>query len=284
MKKISLLSIILLALTATVAMAGSIDLVWNDYLGYTPAPVVRWACWYDFGKVNGPSGLPPTDYPTECAMNEETVGLMASFKLDANMADFFGTTTILDGQIAAANLPTWWEMWNAGSCRPNALTADQNFTGVLATRKAYKAVGGCADPYTNLGAGGVIAFQSPMFPVSPQLQSSLAGPNTFRIKVAWALTGTKSLTTTPQYYGTGITITFENTLDDPLADPPVVACPGCAVSGRITLNEILVDGVTSSQKLTASEFNNTVTWRGGLGTDPTPAKNSTWGQVKSLYR
>jgi hypothetical protein len=276
MKKITLLSIFLLALTATAAMAaGGIDLVWDDYYGYGNggAAVTKWACWSDFGKTGGPANPPCTDYASPCDADDEFVGMMCSFKLDAAMSDFFSTTEILDGQMVGASLPPWWEMWNPGSCRPNAITAD----GAYTTTKAYKK--GCLDPYLGNASGLVIAYQSPQFPVSPALQSSLAGPNTFRIKSVMALVNPVALNATNEYYACGLTITFENTLASPGPQ-----CLGCLAVGRITLNEILVDGLTSSQRLQAQLHNRSITWHGGAGTDPTPARNSTWGQVKSLYR
>ena len=277
MKKITLLSVILLALTATAALAqGGIDLVWNDYYGYGNggAVVTKWACWSDFGLVGGPAAPAATDYNSPCDANDEFVGIMTSFKLNENMPDFFGITCILDGEIAVATLPAWWEMYNVGSCRPNALTADGNFT----TIKAYKK--GCLDPWSNLAPPMVIAYQSPLFAVPPVVQSSLVAPNTFRIKTAGALTGTANLLAANTYYGHGLTITFENTLASPGPQ-----CAGCLEPGRITLNEILCDGVTPpAQRLTNMLHNQSITWHGGGAAGPTPAQNSTWGQVKSLYR
>jgi len=272
MKKITLLSVILLTLTAAAALAqGGIDLVWNDHLGYGNGGVVtEWACWSDFGQVGGPPAPPTTDYNSPCDADGEFVGMMCSFKLNADMPDFFGITAILDGSIEATTLPLWWEMWNAGSCRPNGLTADADFTALRAYKK------GCLDPYSGLAYGMVIAYQSPTFPVPPVVKSSLAGPNTFRTKVAWVLVGPVSLLASNEYYATGLALTFENTLS---------GCPGCSTPGRITLNEILVDGIEPpSQRLTNALHNQTIGWHGGEAAGPTPAQNSTWGQVKSLYR
>jgi hypothetical protein len=278
MKKITLLSIILLAVTATAALAGSIDLVWNDYYGYSNGTfVTKWACWNDFGKVNGPANPAPTNYDSPCDVSSEAdpeaVGMMCSFQLTANMPDFFGTTSVLDGQVGTTDLPLWWEMYNSGSCRPTSLTSDADFTGGGVTAKAYKK--GCLDPYAGGAQGGVIAYQSPMFPVTPAFKSSLAGPSSFRIKVAYALTGTSNVLAANEYYGAGLKINFLKTITPPF-------CAGCLEPGAITLNEILVDGVTSSERITTSVHNNHLQWHGG--NFPTPARNSTWGQVKSLYR
>jgi hypothetical protein len=66
------------------------------------------------------------------------------------------------------------------------------------------------------------------------------------------------------------------------------ACPGCLTSVCFCLNSILVTntpGNPAGNKYLTNPINNTATWQGGGPCDGvTPAKNTTWGQVKSLYR
>jgi hypothetical protein len=69
------------------------------------------------------------------------------------------------------------------------------------------------------------------------------------------------------------------------------ACTGCSTPVCIVLNSIKLDqnvGTPGGDKfVSVPAMRNVATWQGGIGTDcylATPARNTTWGLVKALYR
>ena len=69
------------------------------------------------------------------------------------------------------------------------------------------------------------------------------------------------------------------------------ACPGCETGVCIVLNSIKINqpvGTPGGDKfVTAPAARNVAVWQGGIGGacgPATPARNTTWGSVKALYR
>jgi hypothetical protein len=93
----------------------------------------------------------------------------------------------------------------------------------------------------------------------------------------------KSLTPAHEYFAFNLVINNANTVG-------AGACAGCDVPMCIVFNSInVVAGATVNRFIStaSSPGSNYVTWQGGAGTNcpaATPARNSTWGAVKSLYR
>src|SRR5262245_45469495 len=94
MKKLVLVCIAGLALTASVASAGGISLAWNDCLGAGGASNRTFAC------------------DTNAGFND----LYVSFDPPVDLSDVDGSNPIIDLQSASTPLPPWWQFKNAGSC------------------------------------------------------------------------------------------------------------------------------------------------------------------------
>jgi hypothetical protein len=124
MKKILLISGVLLALTATVASAAGINLYWND-------------C-----SVGG-----STNKAFACASNAGTNSMVLSYDPPAGLSLLVGINGILDLQSAQNPLPAWWDMFNAGTCRAAALSQNVVFP-----------TGNCFDYWAGGGAGGITAY------------------------------------------------------------------------------------------------------------------------------
>jgi len=107
LKKTLLISGLLLALTASVAPAGGINLSWNDCV----------------------QGGGAQDATFACDTNTGTAGtLYASFEpYAAQRVTAF--EFVIDIQSAGAALPEWWKFKTAGTCRQASMTMNTNFTG-----------------------------------------------------------------------------------------------------------------------------------------------------------
>ena len=105
MKKTLLISGLLLALTASVASAGGINLSWNDCVQGGGAQDVTFAC-------NTNTGTAGTLY--------------ASFEPYAAQG-LVAFEFVIDVQSAGAALPEWWKFKAAGTCRQASMTMSTYF-------------------------------------------------------------------------------------------------------------------------------------------------------------
>ena len=123
MKKTLLITGVLLALTASLASAGGINLAWNDCLGA--------------GGV--------TNKTFACTSNSGTNDLYISFDPPTDIPDINGSNPIVDLQSASTPLPQWWQMKNVGSCRALSIVGNVG-------------PGTCADAWAGVGVPGIAAY------------------------------------------------------------------------------------------------------------------------------
>jgi hypothetical protein len=246
MKKTLLMTGALLALSAGLAFAGpgGLNLSWLD-------------C--------GVAGLENRTF----ACNTNTGGghiLVASFKASSFMVSVTGQSAVLDAQGAGVAYPAWWTM-RVGGCRASAsLAFSSDFTGGPFN---------CYD-YWQAGCVGGSSMDAPV-------------GNRARIKAQCALpAGDSRITAIPE--GTEV-YAFKLTINN-LKTAGLGACAGCLDRVCICFNSLLVTqtpGNPAGNKfITAPAENNIARWQGTANAQEcegaTPAKNATWGQVKSLYR
>src|SRR6185503_3744622 len=107
------------------AHAGGINVSWND-------------C--------GDSGAMNESFA--CNTNTGNHTLIVSYEPNAPMAGMVDNIVYLDVQNTMP-IPPWWQMYNGGSCRQTALTANANFAANT----------GCTNPWTEVYAGGIASYQ-----------------------------------------------------------------------------------------------------------------------------
>jgi hypothetical protein len=243
MKKTLLLAGVLLALTATVAMAGGVNFSWNN-LCYTEGPVVNktFAC-----NVNTTTAT----YQWPMTM---------SFAIDAEMTDMVGIEITLEGQSDQPVIPDWWKL-GATDCRPNMMTysADKS---TVATEVCNDWTGGV--PFAVFGytwdtnrahvLGGAAIDASLPFDMLPGLE----------------------------YYAGTLTLKNSKTVG-------TGACTGCAFGFKWGLTLVTAAGLSGRRDnldIPLPGGNQCLSWNNSIlpCDKPVPAKNTTWGQVKSLYR
>ena len=249
MKKL-LLSGVLLALTASVALAGHLNV--NYGMG----------CWSD--------GTPIAAKTFACTANTGNMMITASFIPTADKADWVGVSGVLDGSTNPGTpLPAWWQLYNTGACRSAALTVSGDFIAAPQV--------GCVDIFAGAANGGIGAYQTELYP--PPAPLNVPAPERFRLKVAYVLIDPIFVAGGAEYYAFRATITNVKTVG-------TGACAGCLTPLTMVLEQINSIGLTSGDEIIVDPAANAcLTWQtGGPGCGATPATNSTWGQVKSLYR
>lgn len=257
MKRIAIISSAVVALLLSVApafAAPGLTLAWNN-------------CLSEGGTAN-------RDFA--CTSNTGTNVLVGSFQMSSIFTGTTGIEVVIDLVAAGTTFPAWWEMFTAGTCRQTSISHN-------AVVNAANAI--CLDWAGNAGiATGIAAYQSTL--PAGQTWSIPAGvePLHRRIKCGTAVNASSpvDLDNVTDYFAFNIAVNNLKTVG-------TGACAGCSTPVCIVLNSInVVAGSTSNQRLTTGQAAgaNFATWQGGTGADcnSVPTKNSTWGQVKSLYR
>lgn len=127
MKKTLLISGVLLALAASSAMAGGVNLAWTDCLG----------------------GGGQTNRNSTCAANTGNNTLVVSYQAHTPVPDLVGNDIRIDLQSGdAVTLNNWWTMYNAGSCRGTSVPTTNVVFGTAM----------CADFWQGGGAGGIGSY------------------------------------------------------------------------------------------------------------------------------
>jgi hypothetical protein len=124
MKKILLLSGLLIALGASIASAAGNQLAWTSCDG-------------------------PDTKTFTCTTNTGLHNVMASVAIPVDMLNWVGSEVFIELQADGATLPLWWQMRNAGTCRAGTTVLSASAAGFGA---------GCADAYGGAGSGGIGAY------------------------------------------------------------------------------------------------------------------------------
>jgi len=245
MKKILLTSAVLLALTASAASAGGVNLSWGDCGGFGQQDAV-FAC-------NTNTGLP--------------FQLFASFQPNTGMTDLVANEWAIDLQSAGATLPAWWDLKGtadpAGRCRDAGIVHNTNFASGPFS---------CIDPWA-----GAIGAQGFSYRAEP-------GTNRARITGVQALNAEFPVPADPatEYYSFALIINRSKTVGTPnCADCSV---PVCIVLNEITLNGLASTQKVNSP-LTRNFVTWQGGGVGAPGCPlATPTTKSSWGKIKSIYR
>ena len=245
MKKVTLLCSVLLAFSATVASAAGINLSWTKCAG---------------------EGSGTQNRTFACASNSGSQTAVGSLIAPAGVTGASGNEVVLDIQSGGTALPLWWAFKNAGTCRQNSMSLN------------FVADGGntvCVDEFGGGGAGGIGAYTI----------GFLGNPTRARMTAAIATAAPGPLDADVEYFAFNMLINNLKTVG-------TGACAGCSVPVCLILNSIkITQGVGVGDYFLSqagAPGSNIVTWQGGNvgggGCSATPAKNATWGSVKSLYR
>lgn len=274
MKKTLLLTGVLLALTASLAAAGTVGL----NLG-----------WGAFCPTNVSSMINVSD-PCD-GTTGAVYQLVGSIKLPATLSQVLAEETSVDIQEGAAILSDYWHLEdenqpgqaNPAGCRGTAATGPYAGNVGSLSFQVNNALfpltfTGCVKFWGTAPSGGV------------NYQPGVFAPNRARLLGHYAKSPGSTMTAGVQYGSFIANIDTNHQINDPL-NPPSYVCAGCQDGVCIVYNECIVrqpPGVAGGDVLVSTQdIRRYVTWQGGQGTDcpaATPTHRATWGQVKSLYR
>ena len=202
----------------------------------------------------------------DCTSNEGQEELFCAVRLQQPTDSVIALECVVDLQHADPALPNWWQV-GSGGCRAGNLTASADYSGLAA----------CADPWSGAGSATIQQYQ---------VGAPRGAPNQARILAVSFVPSSSaaSLDATQTYYAARVILRNGNTTG-------LQACTGCVGGACLVLNSILVRRLPGSSgdlylETPIAPGANWATWRGGGGAScsAVPARRSTWGALKSLYR
>lgn len=241
--------------TASSALAAGVSIAWS-------------ACLSDLG---------PNNRNSACTSNNGTNAMVGTFLLDADKPGVTGIEVVIDLISATSPLPAWWDMGTfvANTCRPTSVTANPTIAATATN---------CIDWSGGAAAGGLANYQSTL-PLGQEWSIAPANEAAHRrVKIGFAVGTAVNLLASTDYFGFNLLVNNAKTTG-------LGACDGCLTPVCIVLNSILLAAGADPLlqiKLTGGTAPGAdrITWQGGAGADcqAVPVRNTTWGQVKSLYR
>lgn len=248
---LALLFVMLLAL-APLSFAAGINLSWND-CGTFGQCNQSFAC-----DTNGPG----------------TFTLVGSFVPPAGVTQLIGVEIILDLVANSPTVPDWWQFKNAGTCRTTAINSSFSFVG-----GPYS----CTDYWEGQAQGGIASYQ-----VGAAIGSGYPA-NLGRILIAGSMPSefVHGLDENTEYYAFKLLVSKSKTVG-------TGACGGCDVPVGFLLEQVRLHqpvGVgdytlqyQDSYQMAAWQNGQFSVYDVGYNCPPVPARNKTWGALKSLYR
>ncbi len=211
-------------------------------------------CWQD---------EPATLKTFACDGDAGSAAFTVSFVVDRDLEHFVAQIQA-DLQSDSPDLPDWWQFADPGGCRVGALTTSADFTS---------APGGCSDPWRGL-AHTLTRWRTGLLPGDPPWPD--ARPDRAQLICFAYVDGIAPLARGIEYYAVTATVEYRRSTG-------TGACRGCGTPATLVLNEVRIADVIS---ITNPLANACLRWQAGGATpcSATPARNSTWGLVKSLYR
>jgi hypothetical protein len=239
MKKTLLLAGVLLALTASVAMAAGISVTWgNDCWGLTPVSNLTWAC---------------------SSNSNSNIRMMCTFKPAVTKTTFAATDLYMEGMSETATVPDWWKL-GTGECRPTALSLSVDGGNISDPAT-------CLDLWQSQGGGGIANYWE--------------NNDRMHIIAVWAVADPLEAPAETEIMAAQFRVSGTKTVG--------TECTGCATGVCWALNYIQVGYLyETTPTILDTPFaggNQVLTWQSStLNCNAVPSRNTTWGQIKSLYR
>ena len=224
-----------------------------------------------------------------CDTNTGTDYLYVSFVSDTAISDVTGMELKIDGVSCSSAVPTWWHFKNLGACRQTAMSV----SAAQGTESP-----GCANLWPPSLAGGVISF-------NPNTYTDPSFGPTFRIFMALGVPSFDKFQISPgqETFVARVAITHAKTTG-------TGACAGCDTPMSIGVHRLDLTRTSALPQVTLSTEtipgSSTVAWQGASASSfipppplghndpwpyrtvecalPVPARNHTWGTIKSMYR
>jgi hypothetical protein len=251
MKRVLLISCVVLALPASAALAGGLNLNWGPECA-SDVLVMR----KDF----------------TCDTNSGSSVMVGSFVPTASHERLVAVDAVIDGRMCSGPvIPDWWQFKNPGACRQTALSANLTYSDNAVV---------CQDAWANQGISWITYYGEPgaaTYPTGP-VQGIRA-----RIKVSCSVPtdNASAVEGGIEYLAFNLVVNHTKTVGSE-------SCTGCLVPSVWALTCILPtyldSGVVNDETIVIPIINGLIMWQTSVDCIPDAALNKTWGQVKSLYR
>jgi hypothetical protein len=248
MKKTLILCGVLLALSASMASAAGINLLWNNCAGGGGAAAATFAC-------NTNSGASSHTF-------------VASFVAPAGITAYVSNQATVLVNSDAASLPDWWAIKGTGQCRNNAATADANFaSGPF----------GCTDLWSGTASGALASYNV-----------GFGTPNQGRMNLVFAVpgSGASALNEGEEYYAFKVLVLNTKTVGTGSCAGCSIGARITCVDLQVQQPSGTPGGNADLTNPADGNTSNCCTWNNPTTacTPPVAAKTTTWGSIKSLYR
>ena len=221
-----------------------------------------------------------------CDTNSGFETLVSSVVLDAAVADVIGIEVRIVGQSTSGVLPAWWGVANAGSCRPSAASIQTlpagSVTGCPSLLGAL-AVGGFTYT-TNVPSSGGVQFRVLVAVPSPVAAAAGQEYFLFALRISHTKTvGTGGCAGCLEPMCLGASYLRATTTDpSPSSWPTFVMTSAPADQGHLVSWQNSSPGGVYAYQVDPP-FGHEIDY--AMTCDVvTPARRSTWGSVKALYR
>jgi hypothetical protein len=195
----------------------------------------------------------------DCADNGSGFSLVGSFRTDVDVPDFVGVSAFVDVTTAAPTPPPWFQ-FGGGMCREGAIALTN--VGPLAA---------CANPYADAEQGGGYVVETG------------TGTGQIRIWLDWARDVPTTVAASVRNAAFVLNLGTASSVDEGIG-----SCPGCQTPACFVLTTVEVHSASQGlmRLIHTPNERNWATWQSGAGSCPgaTPARKSSWGAVKALYR
>jgi len=251
MKKLLLMTAVLLTVGAVAAMADTVNLGFACRTAANNAT----AATNDYS----PGGVGVCD-DAATAVDKR---LVCSFKNSTVLTGFGGTQVTIDIDVAGGTISPFWEV-GAGGCRDGALSAPATLSTVSATGCTNTFTVGGADPLGQNDTPDIIA------------QNGRIHYRAIHVRKT-TVVDLPPPTSAGGYIANNVLLAMAGNDG---------TCAGCEQPACLVLNEVQYFSTQEVRYVVQPELRNWITFQGGNGTCPgaTPTRNSTWGRVKALYR
>jgi hypothetical protein len=215
---------------------------------------VNWgtACWGD---------APVSNLTWACNANNYTgIRMTASFKPAETKTTFVATDLYMEGMVEGASAPDWWQL-GTGGCRAGQVGLINTLGSATDCQEIWS-----LSP-SGSGFGGIGLYST--------------DADRLHINAVWAIGDPVEATAETEIFAATFTVGTSKTVGG--------ACAGCSTGACWALNYIQVGyfGETTATVLDQPYVggNQVLTWQSSsLNCSIVPARNTTWGQIKSLYR
>lgn len=204
-----------------------------------------------------------------CNSNTGTNALYGSFVLAADQPLCTGIEATVEISASADSLPSWWQLFNVGTCRRTSIATSFDFSSDPSTA--------CTDMWQGTGVGGIGSYHT--YWTTPPVPSGHANQASIRFGAAVPVDSPLQLTAGVEYYAFKLMVNNAKTNGSG-------SCSGCSTPVCILLSNLnVVQSDDQHEALTVAQTSNRVTWQGATNCPGAMTQQtSTWGQIRSILR